>query len=92
MCVGGGGYYAGRGGRNNQGRKIKAKQLGDNCLRPKHLVAVGSATFMSTGQKQCYCLRYQGLIAYRAIMPGPCPQNENEDRENVLSEGTSLFF
>ena len=38
--------------KNPQGRKIKAKQLGDNYLRPKHLVAVDSATFMSTGQKQ----------------------------------------
>ena len=46
-------------GRNNQSRKIiMAKQLGDDCLRPKHLVAVGSATFMSTGQKQYYLLRY----------------------------------
>ena len=55
MC-GGGGLEGG--GRNNQGRKIKAKQLGDDCLRPKHLVAVGSSTFKSTAQKQYYLLLY----------------------------------
>ena len=41
MC-GGGGLGVVSGGRNNQGRKIKAKHLGDDCLRPKHLAAVGS--------------------------------------------------
>ena len=45
-------------GRNNQGQQIKVKHLGDDCLRPKHLVAVGFVTFMSTGQKQYYLLPY----------------------------------